>query len=372
MIPFIEKFLQDKYSINPLSILLPSKQIKDKNVQIITILIKAKDKNIETPFLIVKFPRYFDNQYANTSLELEKSNLHYLRTMPFNEIFLKTIPEVKFFENIYGYLVLGETVVNGNDMSQNIFSNRFIIDIFQKNLQIALNWLIYFQKTIGAKPNTWNAYLENTIKNVACKNIEIENVLKMPKFLDLINQVGTKEVRIYSQHGDFHASNLFINNEEISGVIDWEDFTLDAPPCFDFIHFVYTYLEALFDALVEIENFGIIDQFQNNITKSINSAYTYYCQNLEIDPDYLPQYLALYLLYSYIFAIDARKRADFSAKKLMVMLLFLPTNFEEFVSCIPYKNYLQAKVKYSSQNNKELVAFCEQKIIELKKRFFYK
>ncbi len=263
MIPFIGEYIREKFNIDPIFILLESRQIRQAELSTISFLVKKKEKDREDPFAIIKMPRYADNIQALRTLELENENLTILSKKLSQEL-LSSVPSILFFDKISDAYVLGERFIAGLEMSSAILKGPSILDNFAANSIAASSWLSEFEDSFEKRP-TGSHQITESLSNDLSSKLSQTNYRLLNKALKILSAEPDRQMAIVPQHGDFHASNIFMKNGKIAGVIDWEDFSLVShPPCYDLVHFIYTYIEALYEAALRSGSLELTKDLQSS------------------------------------------------------------------------------------------------------------
>jgi len=287
MIPFIKEYLLNNWqnlNLGPAPkdlgfIKLGDRAVKDESLRTASFIVTKS----ETPVLIIKIPRDPANPYVQASLKLEDNNLKLIRDKLKGSKLLEAIPQSIFLEQINGTLVQAETTVSGTDMGKTYVSEN-IVKTAAENLTLAFDWLAEFQLAFGGTP----------------------------------------------QHGDFHASNLFVSKGNISGVIDWEDFKLDYPPCYDVFYFIKTYSEALYGFIDQAKNPALIQSLTfGDYPKICQQAINNYCQKVGIDPKTSGTFFPLYVEEALKIAASPRKKALGACKNLQILQKFQPLTLQK-------------------------------------------
>jgi len=365
MIPFIEKHIRDISGREPLFIKLPSKQIRRSDVSTISFLVNVLTDKGELPFAIVKIPRDQKNPYSIETLRLEHNNLSFLSGR-IKEGLKGSIPSIIFLKEIENCLVLAESRIKGSEMSSTILSSPQILETFLKNLDAASGWLISFLSSFEKKtcslPGTVSLIIEeySSLFPKRDKKIFSRSFELLEHFS---NTLADKDTPIVPQHGDYHADNIFMENGNISGVIDWEDFsTEEHPPCFDLIHFIYTYLEALYGAFLNMGSLELTRSLQINepFYNRIDAAIRSFCKDAGIDHELMELFIPLYLLKSLSAAGDPRKQAKTAIKKLELMFMFSPRSIKGLSGYMAYVNYLNLEKRYKDSGEADQAALCRK------------
>jgi len=365
MIPFIEKYIRDISGREPLFIKLPSKQIRKSDVSTISFLVKVLTEKGELPFAIVKIPRDPKNPDSVETLRLEHHNLSFL-TGKIKEELKSSIPSTIFLKEIEGCLVLAESIVKGSEMSSTILGSPQILETFLKNLDAASGWLISFlssfdkktcklQRTVSRTTEEYSSLFPKRDKKVFSRSFELLEHFS--------NTLANKDIPLMPQHGDYHADNIFMENGKISGVIDWEDFSTEAhPPCFDLIHFIYTYLEALYGAFFNMGSLELTRSLQINepFYNRIDAVFGSFCKDTGIDLELMELLIPLYLLKSLSAAGNPRKQAETAIKKLELMFMFSPRSIKGLSGYMAYVNYLNLEKRYKDSGSADQAAICRK------------
>lgn len=354
MIPYIKEFILKNWESLKLGqrpkdllfIKFEDRLIRSQDVSIITFLVKKITNNGETPFLIVKIPRYPENQYANLTLENEYNNLIKVQENIDDQNILNAMPNPILMKKINNSIVFISNHLLGNEMGYSIFSKN-IDSAFLDNFNMSFKWLVNFQNLWTNKfMITFKEFTDKYVKAIIQKYCTTfpNRANSHDKYFDAIlhkcSEFSNEEIIILPQHGDFHASNLFITNNKISGVIDFEDFTENGIPCFDLIHFISSYFEALFDYSANIGYGKGIELLTCNSQwkEIIEICIKKYCKTLTININMLAIFIPLFLIESICIAASPRKKARYIIPKKEMILSLHPFTVHELLSdmAIPY------------------------------------
>jgi hypothetical protein len=177
-------------------------------------------------------------------------------------------------------------------------------------------------------------------------------------------KLGQKDLPLFPQHVDFHAENVFIVNNRVSGVIDWEDFEGEGIPAFDLYHFIKTYFEAFFDYFAMGMDMASIDKLSSDkgVLEIIRGTEESYYRTLGIDPELSRVLLPLYLIQSVNIAVSPRKKALGALKRLITLLQLGPFSLEDlllFMSSLAYRELIDNAF---ARGDRRLASLCDKKI----------
>lgn len=354
MIPFIRKHLIDHWTDfdhgsrpeDLFFIKFPDRCIKDPNLTNISFMVKKVIANLEQPVMIVKTPRYPGRPEPRNALETEFRNLVYVHESLKTPEIKNAVPYPYFLAEINDSIAFSQSFLFGEPMSHTLFSGN-LFERLQTNFRIASAWLKMFghefkEDRINIDADFINEYVENRINKYF--TYSPKNSARLVGYFNLIRG-GFKgregrEIPIYPQHYDFHASNIFLMDGKVSGVIDWEDFMPDGLPMFDIFHFIKTYVEGILDAVGNSDPLlveKILSPELMNIAKTVINGY---CLDNGIDPGLANAFLALYLIESQNLAADPSRKAfaafnrgelimtfeNFNIEKLLLSLGIIPLN----------------------------------------------
>ena len=170
------------------------------------------------------------------------------------------------------------------------------------------------------------------------------------------------------QHGDFHASNIMLDQQRIRGVIDWENYSADLPPGFDIFHFVTTYIEGLLEFAadrLDMNLLGFLSQEQpwiNLITQRVVQLGQHY----GLQPPQVPLLWPLYFLHFFFSASQLRKRGADKSQRFETFLRLRPTRPDRVIRILSLMAYGAALGKAKSQNNPALMQQCQTQIEKLR------
>lgn len=371
MIPFIKSCISARFGIDPEFTLLESRQIRQPELSTISFLVRAKDRSGAVPFALVKIPRYPKEPQASMTLELERDNLDYVSRTLSGKL-SKNVPSVLFYETIQNCPVLAETCVDGAEMTSTILAKPDVLDPFFDNLSIASSWLTMLHNSFETKTDV----LEDAVRRIlgeALSSLPEDSralLAGAAKVLSgALEKNSSKSINVVPQHGDYHASNIFIRGKEVSGVIDWEDFSRDGhPACYDYMHFVFTYIESLYETFLGAGSLDLTRSLQadKGLQEMIDASFKNYCATTKTDDSMVSVYIILYLLRSLTCAAGPRKNASAAVNKLLIMLSLAPKDIPELISCMAYKNYVLLKDKFTASGDTAGVEFCNKMVSEIR------
>lgn len=379
MIPYIKEYLLKNWENLKLGqrpndllfIKFEDRLIRSQDVSIITFLVKKIIDNSEIPSLIVKIPRYPENPYANLTLKNEYNNLIKVQEKINNIQIINTMPKIIFMVTINNSLILAENFLSGSDMGSTILNND-IPKTFIDNFGLASSWLINFQTSYGGRTIKLGDFMINyaeKIINDYIVNFPEKSSSHNAFFKNIINACEKscdKEIVIFPQQTDYHASNILLNNGKVSGVIDWEDFEEFGLPCFDLFHFITTYHEGLYNYFCKTGYWEGIDKLSNDpewLTILNNAISKFYLVPLNIDPELVHIFIALYAIKCVLIAGSSRKEALAILPIKEYMLSLNPSSLSDLLVSITIIYFNRLRRKAIANNKKDLADLFNSKII---------
>lgn len=379
MIPFIKKYLFDNWQDlrmgkkpdDLLFIKLPARNIRAPELSIVSFLLKAVYKKKETPVLIVRFPRYAENIEANASLKSEYDNLNYLNSNVNKDEIKQVIPHPIMYKEINSTWVLAINYLPGQGLGERIISSD-ILKAYIENYQLSFSWLVGLQKELdGNKREPVKNVVERVIGQFE-KMFPDLSIRSKDYFLKTraVAEKHNMDIPIMIQHNDFHADNIFVLNNKISGVIDWEDCEREGIPGFDLLHFIKTYYEALLNYFAETNNISMIDSFlsNNQIINVIESTVESYFNAIGIDKKYNKIIIPLYLFKSAMLAGSSRKQASSALSHCKNILQLQPVTFIDLFEAMSVFIYGRVLKKALDENNQKLASECKERIKMVQKK----
>ena len=212
-----------------------------------------------------------------------------------------TLPSGEAVETRFG-CEWHEQPVSGTPLSQLLTREP---DAYEENVEIALDWLAKFQL----------AFSEEDIQRTP---IEIKSSLTLPAFgLEPPSVPDTPlSSRSGPMHGDFFGSNIYVEDDQVSHVIDWEWTKPREPPVADAGFFLLQSAESLSDEFTDgFETAFVDDTPYREITQG---AIDRYCEMIDITATEFVTYLPYGYLtrirqdleYNYRLDIDWPERVD--------------------------------------------------------------
>ena len=354
--------------------------IRSAEVGCLTFLVKQVRRSLERPVLIVKIPRYPKNPEANRSLELEFNNLSLVRSRSEKDNIINSIPRPIFLKTIDSCQVLAISFLAGGDLGR-WFVTPDPFESAEIKYKMAFDWLISFQKLMGEKPAELDEGFIDKYVNGPIEKYRQTFSADTERYKQYFTKIASnarekigKKIKLYPQHGDWHASNILAANGKISGVIDWEDFSLDAPPCYDLFYFIRTYTDALYNSLIYRDDPVLIDNLANSTRyfEVVERIIEYYCKNIEIDIELVNVFLPLYIIGSLNAAGDPRKVALPACERGELLLSMEIENIRNLVTALSVFAYLDLGKRAYAANNLELVGICKERMNAIFKRFIRK
>ncbi len=248
----------------------------------------------------LKFIKHKDLVYM---LHNEYNNLQYLY-FHLNGDILKTLPEECSLKFINGNPVLISKLIEGINMSEILHISSPSMDYvngIKKQIRIAISWLIDFHRqtekkrmNISSLEPHFSRLLEKYSKIFPDHNFIVsffetlfDNIIK---YKDLF-------LSFTCTHGDFFPNNIIISGRTIK-IVDWTDMTTEDISLNDLFSFFLSYRvekkKEKEDFITESLRFSFFERnwFSNIVSDSINL----YCNKLNIDPQIVSFYFAIYLL----------------------------------------------------------------------------
>lgn len=382
MIPHIEKYILDNWDKlglgeqpSKLSFTkFPDRGIRSPEISTVTLLVRTQIKNASGPNLIVRIPRYPGNIHADRTLELEYGNLVKVFDSVNNSDISGTIPRPLFKDIINSSKVIAFSFLPGKDMGS-LIGTENLFAAFSRDIGFAFAWLASFQsKFKGEEIDINETFVNEHIdsKVAAYKSLSPDNVPRHEKYFrvarDLLVGARGKKLIIYPQQGDFHASNIFVVNNNISGVIDWEDFGYSRGPFFDILHFIVTYAEALYNFASARYPKGVEAVSEGaDWNSAVEKAVAEYCSSLHIDKDLVETFIPVFCLDSLLNAADPRKRSDPYIVKKEMMLVMSPKSIKDLLLFTALPAYISLFQNAVQMRDQSLIDFSKGKI-EMVKR----
>ncbi len=233
----------------------------------------------------------------STILEFEGNNIRCIQKVPnshrqgvlneraeaiienINESTFNTLPTGEIRNSAFGPVRV-EQPVSGTPLNNTL---EFTPESINNHLDIIFDWLCEFQRLtmteiVEKKPSDIEDEL--IIKSVGLTNPPVSNC-------DI-------EVVQTSSHGDLFGSNIYLNQDGVSSVIDWEWGKIKSNPIIDPGFFLLQMAELMGEQFKE----GFVDLFirDNEYSRIVYSHVDDYCSEMSIDA----QTFAVYLPISYI------------------------------------------------------------------------
>ncbi|MCX5749327.1 MAG: phosphotransferase [Candidatus Saganbacteria bacterium] len=382
MIPYIKQYLTEAWDDFDLGqkpddllfIKFSDRMLRPAQYGVISFKVNALYKGHEEPKAIIRVPRYPASNEANDSIRIEHSNLRFIHSK-INDIRIKrSIPRSLFDRSIRGSLVGAVEYLSGNDMSNYMVCSK-IDDLFVSNYKSASKWLIDFQKKLcpeneiikGAK------FSEDHLKSLFDRYSLLfpdKKHLHEGYFTGLVSLANTfdgMQIMLPASHGDYHASNIFMSDGSISGVIDWEDFSAKQLPAFDIYHFITTYFEALYDFSANNYPKGI-ETFSESkyLLDLIDSFADEYFTALGMDTQFQEIIFPLFMIDSLCKAADPRKPVSSIVIKKEFLLNLRPAKISDLIRYMAIFPYLDLLKKASRSGDKQKQDYFTDKIEKLK------
>ncbi len=384
MIPAVEKYLIENWSKlkgyqkpdKLLFIKFEERRIRAAEVAIITVLIKGKYGSEEKPLFILRFPRYPDNREANRSLEKENKNLSLVQEKLKGSNLAQTVPEALIYDTVLGSRFLIISFLSGRDSVSSLdLANmmKSYVELFAKSFA----WREEFDKAWGGVEKVVD---EELIQTFAVGEIELykktfpKSAGRFEQYLNRIIECSKKhmgeKITILPQHVDFHASNIFLQEGRVSGVIDWEDFEEKGLPCFDLFHYIKTLIEAFYDTAARQGDLNFIVSLSEdqNWLQAVRSLAEQYSKSAGTGPALWDVLIPLFLIKSQNIAGSPGKLALHIAKRNELLLQLMPFSLEELIYYMSSFAYGDIYKKAAAEGKQEIVAVCKQKVRALQQR----
>lgn len=385
MIPAIKRYLLEHWKEfgfgdkpgDLLFIKFMDRRIRRPEVGCLIFLVKKNYRFREEPVLIVKMPRYAKNPGANLSLTKEFDNLNHVRSKLMEKDILGPIPRPVFLTTVDSYPVFAMSFLPGEDLGM-WFISPDPLESAEIKFNLAFNWLTKFQRLMGGRltkidEDFIGKYVTGTIEKY--RNTFSRDPSKHKSYFDGIHENSRKylgrEISLFLQHGDFHASNLFVEKGEISGVIDWEDFSSVALPCYDLVYFIRTYTDALYHSLIYRSDPDSIERLSNSTRyfEIVDRIVEHYCEKFEIDPEFMSFLLPLNLIQALNAGGDPRKMAFAHCEKLEILLRMQIGNVRGLVGALSAFAYRDMGGKAYAEGNLKLAEVCKDRANKVFRRF---
>ncbi len=239
------------------------------------------------PQSLVKFPR-FDGFYP-LSMEEEKMSR-------FNKIDIKR-------KQIDSVIIFIEPFIKGNFINYyNMSHNKAVLD-----------WLIDFQQK--TQQGFWD--FNQFKKNVEILKQQLPEIPITPEIESRIQEnlkhffitLSKTKLTQNSEHGDFAAVNIIIDNEEKVYVTDWEFYKEKGDPLFDFVFFI---LSSAYDIKPFPQAFMDAFSGTGKYSKILNNLISDFCKKKQLPVELIYQsvpYVLLKCIHRTTFAED-RKHFD--------------------------------------------------------------
>jgi len=278
------------------------------------------------PVFIIKMQRDPAVDIVKLSLEHE---FKALQTMSKNNIFARFVPSPVFSGVMEGHMLNVETIIKGttlNDLLVGVAS-REDVSLHLRKVLILLKDL-YFSTYVSDESysNFCSRFLSPELNMFSDVLKDYSVYFKGYFSFDEKNVV----LPLYSQHGDFFVSNILFDKHEISGIIDFEDFSAKGLPMGDLYNFLITYIFSLKRTGVDKKlNFG--DWFIDLVGGIVSD----YAKNAKIPEEVHDDLFRAYVLHSINREMGPRRNNLELARFLMNSFKDKPKNVFDFM-----KSYL--------------------------------
>lgn len=379
MIPFVKGFLMDNWQglglgerpDDLLFVKFADRRIRASEVGIVSFLVKKVSGGKEEPLIVLRLPRYFNNEAAKATLAGEYKNLVSIHKRLGDPEILSAIPRPVVWEEIDHHRVLGVSFLAGSDLSDGMVSAR-ILESYVERYDLAFDWLIKFQKKLDPRNNISVTELAKKVIGDFRASFS-GNVGPVEKYLSVLQgragKLERKNCPLFPQHADFHAENIFLSGGKVSGVVDWEDFDPEGIPAFDLFHFIKTYFEALFDYFGKKGDVAAIEKLSSDrdIIRVIKMTEEKYFQAMGIDPELSQVLLPLYLIRSVNLAADPRKKAMAAMKRMILLLQLGPFDIYDLFLFMSLGAYVPIYRRAAAQKDQALAKLCQERIANIQR-----
>ena len=374
MIRLIKEHLLGKWGALGLGVLpdelffikFADRRIRAAEVGIISFLVKGRYGREERPLFILRVPRYPANKAANLSLELEYQNLKFIHDRLTDDNLRQSIPRAVVWEQICNTNVLAVSFLAGTSLNRGMLKADLLTNYLQQ-AKLAFYWLMAFQKGMGsAALLSAEQVVEKVIGEYAAVFPDHQAV--RAEYFSALRAKARKltgsQIPQFAQHGDFHAENIFVVENRVAGVIDWEDSSLAGIPAFDAFHFIRTYFEALFGYAVERLDLDLLDSLSTgeNTFKAIRVTLADYCNKMGIDPRFESIWVPVCLIQSASFAGSPRKEARGALGVFDLLLQLEPFSLEDLFFYMSILNYRDLAKKAVDAKISSLANSCLERI----------
>jgi|GEM_PF-3406851 len=383
MIPFIKKYIfenWDKLDLGArpedlLFIKFADRGIRNPAVGTISFLAKKILYGKESPIFILRIPRYAESEGAGQTLRNEYDNLNNVHAKLKGSSLTATIPKPILFTKVRSSAIFMLSVLPGKDMAMRIIEGN-IQKSYIDNFRLAFSWLVEFQKSWGMETLEFNQdFVDKYVKRVfvVYRDTFPQNAGLHDRYFNRIlakaKRSYGKKVSVLPQHGDFHAANIFVHKDRLSGVIDWEDFREEGLPCHDLFHYIKTYLEGFYAFAEEQGKIQGIEAiaWSQEWGRVVSDLARSYCQAVRVDIELMEIFLPLFLVETINVAGSFRKIAPHILRRNDILLGLEPFTIDDlrlYMSIFPYGALFK---KASAEKNMELAKHCQVKVGEIQK-----
>jgi ubiquinone/menaquinone biosynthesis C-methylase UbiE/thiamine kinase-like enzyme len=236
------------------------------------------------PYSLVKFPRF----KGNDSLISEEEKMR-----KFNKIDVKR-------KEIDSVMIFTEPFIKGK-----------IVDYYNlSHSRAVLNWLIDFQQK--TQTNYWDfnqlrkkiESLKQILTDIPIEpEIKLRTQEKIRHFLATLQDINLPMV---SEHGDFTAANIIIDNQNKVYLMDWEFYNEIGDPLFDFVFFI---LNSAFDIKPFPQTFLNAFSGKGEYAKILDILISEFCEKKELPVKLIYEavpYVLLRGIYRTTYVMDRR------------------------------------------------------------------
>lgn len=320
-----------------------SRSIRAQELEIVTLKATFVKNTSEIKSLMIKFPRIFKNMAALKTLQNEHKNLNSVNKLLHGTELADCAPKPIFLKTINSCPVLATEFMDGTLLSELLFS-RDVYNQFLVYSSKTVPWLQRLKKlpcqTGEPIPLTDHLNFLADFHISKFPDFSIPNAIKMERLKELFKMPPS--MKAVCQHNDFHADNLFLSKDGRLLLIDWEDFSCNSIPSFDAIHFVATFIDALFLVLKSSGRLSAISQINSdeNWKRSFQDYFDLCMDLLDIPQELKSIIIPIYLLQSVYLASDERKQSSKSISKLNFLLSTFPQSIADLAESIELYNLL--------------------------------
>ena len=237
----IEKYLIDNWE---------KIDIKEKKPACLTFSIKEHRLgghicvcNRGIPIVWVKF----NSSIYGHRIEKEYQNLTYIY-QKINGAIKRDIPKPIALEKVDGKLLLIESVIRGQTMSEGVRPIMFLWkDSYIRKFSLIVKWLLEFQaqtkhkEVIVTKSLIRKYFLKPFMELGGALACSRKEAVFFKNYQKEINNIAGLQIPLVCSHGDFYARNIIFNGKKRLGVIDWMDLDKMSDPFLDIFTLLSTF-----------------------------------------------------------------------------------------------------------------------------------